>query len=491
MEESSFNMNEETVMARNIQSSNDRERYRSETILGRGRTLSTDIFETGINNNMLVIGPSGSGKTRNVLKPNLLQMGSSFIVLDTKGTLCREVGPELVEHGYRVEYLDFANLSGDQDFLPEGISRVGYDPLAFIRTTERDGRVVPNQRDIISVARRLCPTESQKDPFWDRAASNLIACLIAYVMEELPPSEQHFGSVIALAEHLDDRAAFKLLDDLETTDPGSLAYSLYQRYAGTLAAPQMSGSIAGVVAEKLMCLGFDGTLALYTADQKVNFDGFDGLPCALFVAVSDLDRSLDPLTSLFVNQAFTGLVRKADRNPGGMLKKPVRFMLDDFANLNIENIDNILSIVRSREIWCTLFVQSINQLDAIYGHARAQSIISNCDTQLVLAFQDAETARCFNDRADKLPTSLLQMSRKRAMLFIAGARGEEVEKYRLEEHPLYRECMKRAEQGARSATLKGRVINGVRGVEGRSAPIDPDLLELDMRDLRSERELPL
>lgn len=166
-------------------------------------------------------------------------------------------------------------------------------------------------------------------------------------------------------------------------------------------------------------------------------------------------------------------------------------MLDDFANLNIENIDNILSIVRSREIWCTLFVQSINQLDAIYGHARAQSIISNCDTQLVLAFQDAETARCFNDRADKLPTSLLQMSRKHAMLFIAGARGEEVEKYRLEEHPLYRECMKRAEQGARSAKLKGRVINGVRGVEGLNAPIDPDLLELDMRDLRSERELPL
>ena len=166
MEESSFNMNEETVMARSIQSSNDRERYRSETILGRGRTLSTDIFETGINNNMLVIGPSGSGKTRNVLKPNLLQMGSSFIVLDTKGTLCREVGPELAERGYHVEYLDFANLSGDQDVLPEGISRVGYDPLAFIRTTERDGRMVPNQQDIISVARRLCPTESQKDPFY-------------------------------------------------------------------------------------------------------------------------------------------------------------------------------------------------------------------------------------------------------------------------------------------------------------------------------------
>lgn len=451
--------------------------YRSHTIVGRNRTLSTDSFETGINNNMLVIGPSGSGKTRNVLKPNLLQMGSSFIVLDTKGMLCREVGPLLAHHGYEVQCLDFTNLSEEPLPLPLGIERVGYDPLAFIRTATHAGKQGPNQQDIISVARALCPIESEKDPFWDRAASNLIACLIAYVMEELPPSERHFGSVVALAEHLDDQATFKLLDDLGTTDPASLAHTLYLRYAGTLGADKMSASINGIVAEKLMCLGFDGALALYTAQCKVTFERMGTHRMALFVAVSDLDRSLDPLTSLFVDQAFKALVRTADRQPGGMLPVPVRLLLDDFANLHIEQADNMLSVARSREIWCTLLLQSVNQLDAIYGHARALSLMSNCDTQLVLAFQDIETARCYSDRANKLPATLLEMPRSHAMLFVAGKRCEEVEKYRLEEHPLYQESVEVAERAAyhgRLADLAGRAAraaaDGVMPATGGAMP---------------------
>lgn len=461
-----------------------RARYRSSTILGHGRAMSTDSFETGLNNNLLVIGPSGSGKTRGVLKPNLLEMGSSFIVLDTKGMLCREVGPILDGAGYRVGYLDFTDLSGEGRPMPGCAQRMGYNPLAFIRTVERDGKRRPNQQDILSVARALCPVESVKDPFWDYAASNLLACLIAYVMEELPEGERHFGSVIALTEHLGDNVAFKLLGDLEMTDPESMACSMYQRYRSLLETDRTNASIIGILSEKLMCLGFDGAIDLYTAPRRVDFAELAERPRALFVTVSDIDRTIDPLTSLFVDQAIKELVRAADRTGDGRLTVPVRFMLDDFANLRIENIDSVLSISRSREIWFTLLLQSVNQLDAIYGHPRALSIMSNCDTQLVLGFQDIETARAFNERADRLPSNLLRMPRSRAMLFVAGERGEEIEKYRLEEHPRYRECVALSERAMRDAEQRwaaeraaNAALTGAR--EGGGKPFEVDELDLE------------
>ena len=156
------------------------------TILAKDRTLSCDTRQTGLNNNALVIGPSGAGKTRNVLKPNLLQMNASYIVLDTKGTLCREVGPVLAAHGYRVQCLNFADLNTVPALAP-GIERCGYNPLRHIRL-KADGR--PNQQDILSVAKAICPIEDNNQPFWDHAAANLLSCLIAYVTEQLPADEQ-------------------------------------------------------------------------------------------------------------------------------------------------------------------------------------------------------------------------------------------------------------------------------------------------------------
>lgn len=131
------------------------------TILAKDRTLSCDTRQTGLNKNALVIGPSGAGKTRNVLKPNLLQMNASYIVLDTKGTLCREVGPVLAAHGYRVQCLNFADLNTVPALAP-GIERCGYNPLRHIRR-KADGR--PNQQDFLSVAKAICPIEDNNQPF--------------------------------------------------------------------------------------------------------------------------------------------------------------------------------------------------------------------------------------------------------------------------------------------------------------------------------------
>ena len=385
----------------------------SSTILAKDRTLSCDTRQTGLNNNALVIGPSGAGKTRNVLKPNLLQMNASYIVLDTKGTLCREVGPVLAAHGYRVQCLNFADLNTVPALAP-GIERCGYNPLRHIRR-KADGR--PNQQDILSVAKAICPIEDNNQPFWDHAAANLLSCLIAYVTEQLPADEQTISSVIKLIEHLQDGATGRLFDDLITTDPQSYALSLWRRYAITQNAERMHASIVGILAEKVMCLGFDGAAQLYRECHQVDFASMGHTPCALFVTVSDIDRNLDPLTGLFITQAFMGLIREADRQPDGSLPVPVRFMLDDFANLQISQIDNVLSIIRSRNIWATLLLQSTNQLDALYGEARARSIMGNCDTHLVLAFQDPESARVFSDRADALPSTLMATRR---MLTLGG-----------------------------------------------------------------------
>lgn len=442
----------------------DRTAYQSQTIVGRNRTIETDSFQTGINNNMLVIGPSGAGKTRHVLKPNLLQMGSSFIVLDTKGTLCREMGTMLAGAGYTVECLDFANICEEPRPLPAGAAHVGYNPLSFIR---RDSHGRPNQQDILSIAVALCPVENGKEPFWDRAAANLLAALIAYVMEELPREEQTFAALVELAEHLNDGATFRLLDDLEVSDPDSLASSMYLRYASTRDAEKMNASIIGIIAEKLMCLGFDGALRLYTASRQVDFARFGHERRALFVTMSDIDRALDPLTSLFVDQAFKALLREADRCPGGRMPVPVRLFLDDFANLYINNIDDLLAVARSREIWVTLLLQSMNQLEARYGRSRAMSIMGNCDVQLALGFQDLDTARCFSERADRMPKTLLELPSGRAWLFVRGRRAEEVESYRLEEHPRYAELV--------SAAAAPFETPGQRAPEAAPArePVDP------------------
>ena len=409
----------------------------SNTILAADRTLSCDTRATGLNNNLLVIGPSGSGKTRHVLKPNLLEMGSSFVVLDTKGTLAREMGPVLATHGYRVECLNFADLSASCTHpLPRSVQRVGYNPLAFVR---RGAEGLPNQQDIISIARAICPVEDESQPFWDHAASNLLACLIAYVLEQLPEREQHFGSVVTLAEHMEDKATIRLLDELEATAQASFALALWRRYSPTLTAEKMHASISGILAEKIMCLGFDGARDLYTRACQVDFARLGHERCALFVTVSDIDRSIDPLTSLFVTQAFTTLIREADAQPGGRLPVPVRLMLDDFANLNIPNIDDILAVIRSREIWCTLQLQSINQLEAIYGRPRALSIMGNCDTHLALAFQDIESAQCYAERANKLASTLLTTPLDRSWLFVRGRPGEQVARYELASHPRYAE----------------------------------------------------
>lgn len=396
----------------------DRTAYQTESILAEGVTLSNDTWLTHLNCNQLVLGPSGAGKTRNFLKPNLLQANASYLVLDTKGLLFHEVGPVLEALGYEVHNVDFADVAGT----------IGYDPLDHIRRDPKTG--APNQRDVISVASALCPVEDDTQPFWEHAAANYLASYIAYVLEVFPRRLQRLDKVIEVFEQTaDDESMKELFGSLQYSKPQSYALALFRRTRKTMGADKMHASIMGIIAEKLMCLGFEEATALFQSSRHVEFASMGHKRVALFVSVSDTDYSLMPLTSLFVTQAIQGLVREADNCAGGMLPVPVRLFLDDFSNLRIPDFDKIISITRSREIWCTVLCQSVAQLQGQYGVSGAETIMGNCDAQLVLAFQDNATTDAYARRAGRTPDSLLATPLDESWLFLRGSKPRKVRKY--------------------------------------------------------------
>ncbi len=409
----------------NNSTENSRAAYAGELILTSTRSESMDSWVTGLNNNVLVLGCSGSGKTRNFLKPNLLQCEGSYVVLDSKGRLFREMGPCLSAHGYTVNCLDFTTMEGT----------IGYDPLHHVRW--RNGR--PLAQDIISIASALFPrSEMGDDPFWAGAAANYVASYIAYVFEALPDREWNMASVVSVYEQACDGNADALFSDLSRQDPESYAVSLYRRAKSTARAEKMHSSIMGIIAANLMPLTFDGALASFCKVDQIDFCDLGRERRVLFVTMDDMDRSLAPLTSLFIRQAFSSLCDFADAKcEGGRLPIPVRFMLDDFANLTLPGFDDVLSVIRSREISCTIICQTVSQLEARYNQAVANSIIGNCDRHLVLGFQDERTARYFSLRANKTVTTLLETPADNWWLFERGHRGVCELGYRIEEHPGY------------------------------------------------------
>lgn len=200
-------------MKSNITSAaNDRAAYQGNIVLTKHIAANTDSWQTGMNNNILVLGCSGSGKTRNHLKPNLMQCQGSYIVLDTKGTLYNEMGAYLALQGCKVDQLDFTTMGGT----------CGYDPLHQVRI--ENGK--PNQQDIIAIASAICPKEAQQsDPFWGLAAANYLSSYIAYVFEALPEREWTMASVIKLFESGSGKIQH-LFNDLAMHNPDSYAASL-------------------------------------------------------------------------------------------------------------------------------------------------------------------------------------------------------------------------------------------------------------------------
>ena len=404
-------------------------------ILARDQTVDNDTWTTGLNNNDLVIGPSGSGKTRGYVIPNILQASESMIITDTTGDLCQRTRAVLEKRGYVVQEINLTDCIA---------SHYGYNPLDYIRT-DYDQRC--HEQDVMTVAAALVPVGGLHDPYWELSARSMLACIIAYTMECLPEHEHTMNSVTRLFREMGTGKFDRLMQELAEIDPECLAAVQYQMFHLVQKSERTYASIQGILAEKLSTLSFSGPQFLLDHPQKIHLPNIGERKTAVFLHVSDTDRSMDRIAALLYTQALQVLCNCADGRKDRRLKVPVRLILDDFAaaaDACIPDFDKITSVIRSREISVSIILQSLSQLEASYGHNRAMTIINNCDHLLYLGGQDVETARYIAAKANKSTTSILQMPLDSAWLFTRGEAPRAVQKYDLEAHPLYANLEARA-----------------------------------------------
>lgn len=395
-------------------------------ILSENCIVDNDTRATGLNNNDLIVGPSGAGKTRSYVKPNILQCNESLIVTDTKNSLKSETEDVLRKNGYKVLTLDLTGAGTSS----------GYNPLDYIRYDPQTGRY--NEQDIMTLAATLMPVETRYDPFWELSARTYLECIISYVLECLRDEEHTLDFVVQLVRELGEGRFKQLIRDLRYQDPESFAVKRYQFCRNGSAAEKTTASVLMFLTAKLGPMDYDGAKAIFHKPDKIDFTRLGREKTAVFLTVSDSDRSMDRLASVFYAQALHILCDEADRNPTHRLDVPVRLILDDFAaNMCIPDFDKIISMIRSREIYASIILQSISQLEGLYGHAQAMTIVNNCDHCLYLGGQDIETARYMGIKANKPTNSVLNMPLDSAWLFTRGEPAKLTRKYDLTRHPRY------------------------------------------------------
>ena len=391
-------------------------RDNSVRILAKGVTASNDSWRTGLNNNTLVIGPSVAGKTRGYVTPNILASEGSIVVTDTKGELYEQLREQLEQKGFLVSCIDFTDPAA---------STIGYDPLDHIRIVDGNAR----EQDVISVAASLCPGDNHYEPFWDYIVRGLVASLIGYAMTALPQEECNLSSVCRLYDTVVDGRYDKLLEEFREEDPNAFAV---RQYAATMAAKEaekMAASIKSVTGQKLLPYMVSEVDQLFKMVNRIDFCDLRREKTALFVHVSDVDRSMDRLVALFYEQMLKTLVERSDQDG-----YPVHIILDDFAcGCPIQGFDSISSVIRSRGIYVSVIIQSIDQLESLYGN-KAATICDNCDTTLYLGGNDPTTARWIGERANRASYAILTMPVDDALLIQRGKSVQKVKRYRLEDH---------------------------------------------------------
>lgn len=397
-------------------------------ILAEGQMRNNNTWETGLCNNDVIIGPSGSGKTRSYVKPNILQCNESMIITDTKGSLRREVGGVLKRAGYKIVDLDFTDCAHS----------IGYNPLDYIGYDS--GTDTYCGQDIMKMAACIVPVEDFNNPFWEKAARMYLEAIIAYVLECLPREEHTMSSVGRLFMEMGTPVFDRLFAELGELNPNSFAVTRYRMQKGAVAADRMYASIVGILAEKLSTIAFGVADGMFCNPEAIDIEDLRRRKTAVFLTISDTDRSMDGLASLFYTQTFQLLCSDGCSMAPPEEELPVRIILDDFAaNVVIPDFDRIISVIRSREIYVSIILQSLSQLEAMYGHARALTILNNCDNCLYLGGQDVETAQYIGQKADKSVHTVLNMPLSDALLFTRGEEPRQVKKYSLERHERYRE----------------------------------------------------
>lgn len=391
-------------------------------ILGENQYYSQDSFQTQLNNNVVVVGASGAGKTRYIVKPNILQAWGSYVISDPKGSLYKEMAPYLKSKGYNVVKMDFIH--------PEKSLR--YNPLAYCKTTNDIRRLA---HTLVYEMSQTKNANSSKDPFWDETAEILMCALIGYIVEsdQIPERDKNLVTLNELivdckrtrrstaAEHgasVMDEKMEKHKMSMRLKGQESWAAARYDQYNTSPDKTHETINICTVA--KLGTFDTLETRKMLKGNDIV-FSRIGTEPTALFVEVSDTDRSMDILVNLFYSQLMNGLCSFADEKcPGNCLPIPVRFILDDFAtNARIDNFQNIISNIRSRGISAMLMVQSEAQLKSGYKED-AQTIVDNCNTYVYMGGSNPEQAEGIAKRANKPAHKILNMPIGTSWIFRRG-----------------------------------------------------------------------
>ncbi|WP_455530312.1 VirD4-like conjugal transfer protein, CD1115 family [Ruminococcus sp.] len=335
------------------------------------------------NKNVLVIGGSGSGKTRFFVKPNLLQMHSSYVVTDPKGTVVNEVGNALLKGGYRIKILNTINFA----------KSMHYNPLAYIRS----------EKDILKLVNTIIANTKGEgaqsgEDFWIKAERLYYSALIGYIWYEGTEEEKNLNTLIEMinaSATKEDDESFKnpidrLFDELETENPEHFAVRQYKKYK--LAAGKTAKSILISCGARLA--PFDiRELRELTEYDELELDTLGDEKTALFVIISDTDDTFNFIVAIMYTQLFNLLCDKADDRYGGHLPVHVRCILDEFSNIGqIPKFEKLIATIRSREISACVILQAQSQLKAIYKD-NADTIVGNCDTTLFLGGKEKTTLK--------------------------------------------------------------------------------------------------
>ena len=342
------------------------------------------------NKNVLVVGGSGSGKTRFFIKPNLMQLHSSYVVTDPKGTVVIECGKLLQRNNYKIKIFNTINFKKSHH----------YNPFEYIHS----------EKDILKLVTTLIANTKGDgkggDDFWQKAETLLYTALIGYIHYEAPKEEQNFATLIEMVNAMEVREddenfenpidlAFK---ELESREPNHFAVRQYKKYK--LAAGKTAKSINISCGARLAPFDIQ-ELREITMYDELELDKLGDEKTALFLIMSDTDSTFNFLISMVYSQLFNLLCEKADDVYGGRLPVHVRCLIDECANIGqIPNLEKLMATIRSREISACLVLQAQSQLKALYKD-NADTIIGNCDSSIFLGGKEPTTLKELNQSLGK------------------------------------------------------------------------------------------
>ena len=356
------------------------------------------------NKNVLVIGGSGSGKTRFFVKPNLMQMHSSYCVTDPKGTIILECGKMLEDNGYEIKILNTINFK----------KSMKYNPFAYIRS----------EKDILKLVQTIIANtkgegEKAGEDFWVKAEKLYYTALIGYIFYEAPREEKNFATLLDMidaSEVREDDETYmnpidRLFEALEKKEPTHFAVKQYKKYK--LAAGKTAKSILISCGARLAPFDIQELRDLMQEDE-LELDTLGDRKTALFVIISDTDDTFNFVVSIMYSQLFNLLCDKADDVYGGRLPVHVRCLLDEFANIGlIPKFEKLIATIRSREISASIILQAQSQLKAIYKD-NADTIVGNCDSTLFLGGKEKTTLKELSETLGKETIDLYNTSETRS-----------------------------------------------------------------------------